>query len=269
MSTCPFELEKMTWEEAKGALREADYILIPIGSNEQHSLHLTLQTDIALAYEVSKRVVEKSTPDLKLLIAPKIPIGWSEHHMHFPGTITLRPETLLALVSDTCESLRRHGIKNVAIINGHGGNRGVLDIAATKLQRELDMHVLVFNYWTLANDIIRKEVKSDTWGHSCEVETSFAMYLIPETVKRERIKKPKVKSQYIDLSHLGYGERLSPAPVRYWEDVTDTGATGDPTQASGELGAKLIGAIVERITYSLGQFKKRHKGDFPARPSKL
>lgn len=260
----PSELINMTWEEVERVLEDTDYVIVPVGSCEQHSLHLMLQTDAALAYEVSTRIVEKSSPDLKLLIAPTIPIGWSEHHMHFSGTLTLRPETLLAIISDICRSLKRHKIKNVVLINGHGGNRTVLEMAATRLQRELDMNVLIFNYWTLATDVIRKEVQSQTWGHSCEVETSIAMHLLPETVKRERIRKPKVKSRYIIFDS---NERFSSAPVRYWEDLTDTGATGDPTKASKELGAKLIDVIVTRIIYSLRQFKERNSSDFLIRPT--
>ncbi|MFQ6075109.1 MAG: creatininase family protein [Candidatus Bathyarchaeia archaeon] len=264
MSQSQFELEGMTWEEAGEALRETDYVVVPIGSNEQHALHLSLQTDIAMAYEVAKRVVERSKPDLKIVIAPKVPYGVSEHHMHFPGTISLKHETLLAVVSDVCESLKRHGVKNIVLMNGHGGNRAILDVAATKLQRELDVNILVVNWWTLASDITKREVKSERWGHSCEVETSMAMHLIPETVRVERTRKPTVRPRHIDLKPLGYEERFSPSPVRYWEDLTDTGALGDPAQASEDFGARLVDTIVERLVYSLKSFKKKHQDDFPA-----
>lgn len=264
MSRSLYELEGMTWEEAGEALGEADYVVVPIGSHEQHALHLSLQTDIAMAHEVAKRVVERSGPDLRILIAPRVAYGVSEHHMHFPGTISLRHETLLALVSDVCESLKRHGLRNIVLMNGHGGNRATLEVAATELQRELDMNILVVNWWTLASDITRREVKSERWGHSCEVETSLAMHLIPETVRKDRIRKPSVRPRHIDLKPLGYEEPFSPSPVRYWEDLTDTGALGDPAQASEELGARLVDTIVERLVYSLKSFKEKNRDDFPA-----
>jgi creatinine amidohydrolase len=258
-----FELKNMTWEEAENELKLADYVLFPIGSNEQHSLHLPLKTDTAMTYVIAKQIVKRASPDLRIVVAPKLSYGISEHHMHFPGTVSLKEETLLVIVSDICTSLKRHQVKNIIILNGHGGNRALLEIAATQLQTKLAINILLINWWILASDIIKKKVKSKTWGHSCEVETSLAMHLIPNAVKVKKIKTPSITPNNIDLTPLGYEERFAPSPVHYWEELTDTGALGDPCQASSEFGAQLVDVISERLVYSLIRFKHNNLADFP------
>jgi creatinine amidohydrolase len=259
-----FELKNMTWEEAEEELKLADYVLLPIGSNEQHSLHLPLKTDTAMTYEITKKIVHRASPDLRIVVAPKLSYGISEHHMHFAGTISLKEETLLALVSDICTSLQKHQVKNIILLNGHGGNRALLEIGATQLQTKLDANILLINWWVLASDIIKKTVKSKTWGHSCEVETSLAMHLIPNVVKVKKIQTPSVTPNNIDLSPLGYEERFSPSPVRYWEELTNTGSLGDPRQASSDFGLQLVNVISERLVYSLIRFKHNNLTDFPS-----
>jgi creatinine amidohydrolase len=253
------ELERMTWQEAEEAIKSADYIIVPIGSHEQHSYHLELQNDIALTYEIAKKIAEKAKLSLRILVSPRVSYGLSEHHMHFPGTITLSPETFMGLIGDICSSLVRHGAKNIVLLNGHGGNDQALWVAATELQRELERDILIIDWWRFARDIEVKEAKSEFWGHACEMETSMAMYLLPDTVRRDRIVRPFVRSPEISLEPKGYSEKVQPNPTRYFEDYTNTGSVGDPTYASKELGEKLIEASVDRILYILTKFLEKTK----------
>jgi creatinine amidohydrolase len=245
-------LSQMTWEEAKEALEKADFVIVPIGSHEQHGLHMTFEVDTALGYGVAKRVIEDSFPDLKILLAPKISYGVSEHHMHFPGTISVKPDTLMSVVSDVCESLSRHGIKDIILLNAHGGNRDAINIAATIMQHKLNVNILTINtFWSYGvYEIAAREAKTWPWGHSGEFETSMMMFLSPEGVRREKIQKVKAKSIYIEIDPLKK-QRVILTPISYSEKISKTGAYGDPTTASKELGSKLINTVVERIISTL------------------
>src|SRR5688572_21542177 len=102
-------LAELTWPEAKDAFAEAEVIVIPLGSNEQHGPGMTLATDITLATAVAVRVAERLRP--RAIVAPSLPFGLSPHHMRFPGSITLQPATFSAVLFDVMRSLAQHGAK--------------------------------------------------------------------------------------------------------------------------------------------------------------
>src|SRR5215217_4818899 len=103
----PVSLAEMTWPEAKEALAAARVVIIPTGSTEQHGPGMTLSTDITMATAMSVRVARRLFP--RALVAPSLPFGLSPHHMRFPGTITLQPDTLTAVLFDVLRSLKQHG----------------------------------------------------------------------------------------------------------------------------------------------------------------
>ena len=126
-------LQEMTWKEVKDRIREVDIVIIPIGSTEQHGLALPLGTDSYAAIGLAEEVATKTG----VVIAPPIWFGDSAHHMAFPGTITLRPETIIKVIEDVSESLFRHGFKKIIIINGHrGANLPALDIATRAVKEK-------------------------------------------------------------------------------------------------------------------------------------
>ena len=121
----------MTWREVEQALTHTDMVVIPVGSNEQHGPHLPLGTDIFAAIETCKLLAQRTD----ILIAPVVLAGVSEHHMGFPGTIALSPETFEAVIIDTARSLIRHGFKKLMILNGHGGNLPALRAAVETINQ--------------------------------------------------------------------------------------------------------------------------------------
>src|SRR5512139_1299051 len=111
-------LPHMTWVEVEQALTHTDAVIIPLGSTEQHGRHLPLGTDSFEAVETAKLIAQKAD----VLVAPVVLAGLSSHHMGFPGTITLTPETFEAVVYETAQSLIGHGFRKILIFSGHGGN---------------------------------------------------------------------------------------------------------------------------------------------------
>ncbi len=135
--------------------------------------------------------------------------GFSAHHMRFPGSITLRAETLLALVEDVVASLVRHGFRRILIVNGHGGNNGLIDVLASTLGNTHygKARIAALTYFTLARDAIAKLRKSKPggMGHACEFETSMVQHLRPELVRIEQAETcyPDPGSRYLTTDLLG------------------------------------------------------------------
>ena len=107
------DLSRLTWQQARDALGRARVALVPIGSCEQHGPHMTLDADLAIATGFAGRLADALGDDA--VVCPGVAYGMSEHHLAFPGTLTLRAETLLALVRDLVESLAHWGVTRVLL----------------------------------------------------------------------------------------------------------------------------------------------------------
>jgi len=245
-------LQDLTWVEAKEALEKAKIAIIPVGSQEQHGPHLPLMNDAATAFEFAKMAAEKAKSEI--IVTPLIAIGVSDHHMPFPGTITLSPETLIALLMDVCRSLKAHGIERVAFVNGHGGNVPALTMAMRRARNELGMKAAIINYWELIPDVIKETIESKVWGHACEFETSLALAIYPKRVRTKALRKAEMKD--VKLPYVKPGLEHVVHVSLDWSDYTATGSIGDPTLATREKGEKMIKAAVERMASFLDEFAK-------------
>ncbi len=239
-----------TWDELADILKKLKAVILPIGSCEQHSLHLPLGMDTYSAIVLSEKVAERLNG--KVLVLPPIWYGISPHHMNFPGTITLSDETLISIVLDIARSLKAHGVERLIIINGHGGNVNALSIAIRKIKDNLGLKVVLINPWTLINDVISNVLESKIWGHACEFETSVAFIEVPDKVRRDKIKKPNINEPKVPYVAIWEKNRV----ITPWntDDFTDTGSIGDPTKASEEKGKILFDAMLERTLKFIEKF---------------
>ena len=119
-----------------GAITASTVVLQPIGSVEHHGSHLPLATD-ALVVDALARAVAGEAPDLDMLVLPTLYYGLSTEHVWAPGTVSLSPSTLLALLDDIGASVARSGAKRFVFLNGHGGNTHLLRVAARQNPRPL------------------------------------------------------------------------------------------------------------------------------------
>lgn len=241
-------LYEMTWPEVKAALPGIKVAIIPTGSSEQHGPHGTFEVDTARAREFSLLLAERVYPHA--LVTPCIQIGISPHHMHFPGTLTLRAQTFIDVLWDVAGSLYQHGIRRFLFINGHGGNRPALTLVMNRLRHELGARAAVASPTTVADDVIKQRITSPITGHACESEMSQVLYLYPQAMKVDRAEKGKIRDEIKNI----YGNRQPLEEARFWEENTENGALGDATLATAELGEEVINVSLERLTAFLKRF---------------
>jgi creatinine amidohydrolase len=175
----------MTWQEVEQALQRTDMVIIPVGSIEQHGKHLPLGTDSLATMEGCKLLAQKTD----VLIAPVVLAGLSEHHMGFPGTITLSPETFEAVIVDTAHSLIRHGFKKIMIYNGHGGNSVSVKNAVQKINQTTSATAVLLNDLRPPAAGTEPDSPAIDW-HAGVGETSLMLYLTPSLVDMSRAEKP-------------------------------------------------------------------------------
>lgn len=235
-----FILGEMIWPEAEKALAQARLGLVPVGSFEQHGPNGTFALDSGRAEGFGRRLAARLYP--RAILAPTVNLGVSYHHMNFPGTVTLRPETLIAVVYDLIWSLKQHGLDRFLILNGHGGNIPALGVLIVKLQAELGVKAAWVSFTSLAKEVISEHVLSESQGHACEGEISQALVLAPHTVRREALAAGQFRGY--PYRHLGRGYNLG-YPYRF-DEITANGALGDATQANETLGEAIVEAALEK-----------------------
>lgn len=249
-----------TWAELKEVAKSQPVVVLPIGSVEDHGLHLPLDTDNFLIWSICEEAARRANGDI--LLMPLIPYGFETHHMDFPGTIDVESEHLLHFVLDVTRSVARHGFRRIVIADGHGSNMPVLDLVARRTILETDALCAAFLWPSLALKEIQAVRESERGGmsHACELETSVYLYLDAQRVQMDKAKKEigQPPSDYI------WNDLLSPGPVRmmdWWTRFSKTGVNGDPTLATAEKGRVIFEAVVENFVKFVREFKSRPQGE--------
>ncbi|BCH21524.1 creatininase family protein [Mesorhizobium sp. L-8-3] len=243
-------LELMSFEDVAAALAKgASTVLIPCGAVEQHGPHLPLCMDAdhaeALAVTVARRLGDT-------LIAPTIKVGYSSHHLAFPGTISLRAETLGAIYLDYCTSLARHGFKRMLLFSGHIGNFPVLRDMLPRLKSVVPDGVEIEAFvdsiaWI---DTWRAAVKAAggdpaaVGGHADIAETSLMMRLRPDSVQRDRFERGYIGALTEQQLELMWKNGI--------KSVTRNGIIGDPNGSTVAIGDACLTAITDLLARSFG-----------------
>lgn len=250
-------LNDLTWEEfEKNRKISNGPILIPVGSVEQHGYHLPLGTDSLVAIHLAEDAANQTSA----IVTPPIWFGWSPHHMALPGTITIEPETLIKLLYDVVDSLRDHGITNFIIINGHRFvNIPWMQIAAEKLQRELDVKIAIFDPAYMSKEIMEK-LEFGEAGHGEEIETSHMLHLKPNLVQMEKAVDylpPKNKLYNLDLKDMEDTLCFIPSTRKDIERLAKRtgGSEGQPKLATAEKGKILHEHLVKRLIEVIHEFR--------------
>jgi len=244
-------LGKMTRPEVEKYLTENDVALFPVGSTEQHGRHLALDNDAFSAFEIAKRVSEKTG----VVYLPVMPFGYSKHHLNFAGSISLESQTLVKVYKEVCLSLIRHGFKKIVIMNGHGGNTSWISQAQAELFYETGIRVyslMIFNSPSGFGAEALKLLEQKGGGHACEMETSFSVSL-GQRVDEKAITDWGEPSSWTDFTRK-YKDKVSTS--RMFDEVTEIGSLGAPSKYSLEKGEKMVDAVVKDISEFVEDLKK-------------
>lgn len=165
-------------------------IVVPLAATEQHGPHLTVYTDSLVCEHISYRAVEKASAAAKLLLAPMLPIGCSDHHMAFGGTLSFSSATYALMLKEIGKSAITSGFRKIIFLNGHGGNELAMHQAAQDLAVEFPVWTASASYWSVARDALAAVKASETGkvpGHAGGFETSLVLSLDAGLVEREQI----------------------------------------------------------------------------------
>jgi creatinine amidohydrolase len=182
-------LQLMSWPEVEGYLETSNGIIVPIGATEQHGPTGLIGTDAICAENLAWQAADVASA----VAGPTLTVGMSEHHMHFPGSITLRPTTLVAVVRDVILSLARHGFRRVFFVNGHGGNTASINAGFFEAYAEAprlvdgggDVRCVCAEWWyTPSAQALSQELFGERDGdHASASEVSVAAAAYPDSVK--------------------------------------------------------------------------------------
>jgi creatinine amidohydrolase len=216
-------------------LRESgfDTAILPVGATEFHGDHLPYSTDTLMATALAERfAVELGTA----VVLPPVAIAMSLHLLAWPWTVSIRPETLIAIVVDVAESLLAHGITRLLVVSAHDGNPGPIEAAAREVNDRHGMAMAMFSGWqSLSRKLLagRFEIDLDHGGQS---EMSVVLHTAPELAHRERaIDRP---NQAMDHPVRVFGP---------FSNVVPHGYSGQPSKGTAEEGAAILDAIAAEV----------------------
>ena len=222
-----------TTEEFSGAR----IAVLPVAAVEQHGPHLPVGVDTYIAEAYLQRVRAILPVDSGVVFLPVQSVGASDEHRAFPGTLTLSPETALHAFIEIGESVHRAGIRKLVIINSHGGNIALIDLAARQLRVRLNMFAVHASWGQFGYpDGLFGDAEHTHGIHGGEIETSIMLAAYPQLVRREKIANfiPATVAMERDYAFLradfpaGFGWMT--------QDLQPSGAVGDATLARAEKG---------------------------------
>lgn len=236
----------LTWTDIDAMPNKENVVVIqPVGAIEQHGPHLPLAVDAAIGLAVIGKALEKLESDVPAYALPSLCYGKSNEHWHFPGTITLSAQTLIATLTEVAESLYRAGFRKLVLMNSHGGQPQIMEIVARDLhQQHEDFMVFPLFTWRvphLAGEFLSPQEKE--YGiHAGDAETSIMLAIMPAQVRMAAAVKEYPHGLPED-SLLSMEGKLPFAWTT--RDLSRSGVLGDPTVATKEKGDRLLESVSE------------------------
>ena len=244
-----FWADLTTTDFAKLAL-DRTIAVLPVAATEQHGPHLPLSVDTDLVDGVVAASLPHLPADLPVLFLPTQAVGFSPEHARFPGTLTLKTETIVRLWTDIAESVAASGVRKLVLFNAHGGQVSVMDLVARDLRARLDMLVYSVSWFNLPlRDANGQDVNAlfspeeHRFGvHAGDVETSMMRAFRPELVRMDAAQNFRSSSQdraeRFDILGNGRSAKLG------WQmqDYNPHGAAGNAAAATAEKGQALLDA---------------------------
>jgi creatinine amidohydrolase len=246
-------LSMSTWVEVEAFLQRSKTVVIPIGSTEQHGPTGLLGTDW-LCPEIIAHQAHKAGADM--LVAPTFAVGMAQHHLGFPGSIALRPSTIIAVIGDWVRSLAGQGFERIYFLNGHGGNVPSIEAAFSELYAEASFArrpagfvLKLRNWWELPGvpKLWREQFPTGHGSHATPSEIAVTQWAYPETIK--------TASYAPQIAGSGPIREAADFRARY----PDGRMGSDPSLATPEKGGELVAAAVQALIKEVEAFGRPDK----------
>ncbi len=241
--------EELAWRQITDLTTKV--VVVPLGSLEQHGRHLPMLTDSMIGSEIARRA-EMDLGD-EALFLPMLWIGSSQHHINFPGTISVSRQVYVQLLTDVVESLIRAGFRRILLLSAHGGNNNPANAALYDLQMRHSHDKpdlwLVYAYWV---DVAAKHFgaipgfRQRYLSHACEAETSMILRLRPELVHMTLAEGARVTfgSDFYSPDESGESRIMTLRPI---DQLSETGALGYPEFGTSEKGELLFQVAAKQV----------------------
>ncbi len=257
LSQGPKLMEEMTWLEVQELQKKTNTVIVSVGSYEQHGTHLPLASDTLQALEIAKDAVKLlAEQDITVAVGPAIPFGVNPGAMPYPGSITLKPDTLKTLLVEVCTSLKTHGFTNIALVMGHDENLPAMTVAAQELVHDHGMCVATLN-WLPYLKLHEKQVLDlkNADGHGGAGETARMLARFPELVDLassrgylpEKTLSAKEELPYAGPPLLGGGVYNPAKDLPGFAPPEHPGIVGEPKMANAEAGEKAYEVTAEWV----------------------
>ena len=238
--------------------------VLPVAATEQHGPHLPLSVDSVLADGIVAASLPHLAPELSVLFLPTQAVGLSPEHARFPGTLTLKTETVLRLWTDIGESVAAAGVRKLLLFNSHGGQVSVLDLVARDLRARLNLLVYSCSWFNLPlNDAQGQDLNAlfsaeeHRFGiHGGEIETSMMLALAPQRVQMDKARHfastAQARAQQFPILGNGRSAKLG------WQtqDYHPAGAVGNAAAATAAKGEALVQAAGRALAQLLAELDR-------------
>jgi creatinine amidohydrolase len=243
-------LQELTRDEARERAPES-LIVLPVGAVEQHGPHLAVGTDYLTIDHIAGAAATEAAKEIPVVVAPTLPFGSSHHHLPFGGTISLSTETYYKVLMDMIESVVIGGFYHIYILNGHGGNNELIQLAARDIALKHPARVCAASYWTVAWDALVEEkahMVGGLPGHAGAFETSQMMAINPGLVRDARPCRSDIQA----TDPRGFYQPVRIESHGFWQSID--GYTDSPAAADPERGKAYLEAGVQAVTKSMLEF---------------
>jgi creatinine amidohydrolase len=244
------QLAECDRETVRGIAAPGGVLVLPIGAIEQHGPHLPVWTDTLVVEYIAGQAAKRLAGDVPVLVAPVLPYGSSDHHLPFGGTLSLRTSTLMAVLADLGRSAVIAGFTKVFLLNGHGGNHEIAEIAARDLSLEHNIDAAAASWWNIAWPAI---LDTDAFehgrvpGHAGAFETALVLALRPDLV---RPTPTRPGSHATDPTHVRPPVRVERGG--FWQSIE--GWTDQPGSLGADLGRRVLDAAIAGVADALRDF---------------
>jgi creatinine amidohydrolase len=241
---------EMTREELQRAAPES-LIVLPLGATEQHGPHLPSGTDLFAVEAITHAAARKAAHRIPVVVTPALPFGSSDHHFVFGATLSLSTETYFRVLRDLLGSAARDGFTKIFVVNGHGGNHELAEIAVRDTALERPVKAAAGSYWGIAWEALTAAGAHQSRrlpGHAGDFETSMMMRLRPELVASSLPRREGTfESEPRDFRPAWRSEAHG-----FWKEID--GYTDSPANASAETGRALFDLISDAVAEAFVRF---------------